>query len=585
MIQWHEWDEASLAKAKAENKPIFLSVGYFACYWCHVMEKRVYSDEAFADVLNNHFIAIKVDRDKRPDVNEIYQRARTLITKQSGWPNHVYLTPEGEPFLACGVMLPEYGRNLTQLSQDVAERWKASEAQLREAAGHIATIIRDELSVEVLEGDGTPDKSVVSIFHDYLSQHYDAEYGSFYTDPKFPHENYLLFLLSEFRHTKDESSLEMVRQSLKKMAAGAMNDAVGGGFHRYCVDKEWRAPHFEKMLYNQALLGRCYAELYVLTNKPYYRDIAQQTMDFVLRELTAPSGAFYSALDAETDGVEGAYYVWTEDELHATLAPEERDFFSKSYGLADLPVYPGHEPVDGKALYARRHLMELANEKNRSYESFRDSLNPILGKLRAARDERKRPDRDEKVIAGWNGLMIDTLARASKIFERDDYLQAALKAATHLCDSLIEDTILLRIEGAEIHGFLEDYAYFEAGLLTLYEITRDEQWLKQARKIHRTTNTVFWDAEKGGYFMTDGVENLLVRIHKGHDTGLPAANGVMLHNILRLWEITGDEKWLGRARVIMAVYEKAMKEMPADYSTMIQAMLYLHTRKTGHELS
>lgn len=585
MIKWFDWNEETLAKAKEENKPIMLSIGYFACYWCHVMEKRTYGDADLALILNSHFIPIKVDKDERPDIDEIYIRARNLITKNSGWPNHVFLTPDGLPFLACGVMLKEQGRDLAALCKEVSEKWIENEQALRDASGHVATIIRDELSSEILEGDGTPDRSVVGVFHDYLSKHYDIEHGSFYDAPKFPHENYLLFLLSEYRHRGDDSSLEMVRLSLKRMAAGAINDSVGGGFHRYCNDNQWRAPHFEKMLYNQALLGRCYAEVYQLAGREYHKDIAEQTLDFVLRELTAPSGAFYAALDAETDGVEGAHYVWTEEELQSLLTEEEQALFSKCYGLADLPEYPGHPAAPGKALYARRHLVALANEKNRSYESLRDELNPILAKLKASRDRRKRPDRDEKIIAGWNGLMIDTLARASKIFKREDYLQAALKAANHLCETLIERTILLRLEGSDIHGFLEDYAYFEAALLSLYEITHDEKWMTHARTLHRTTNTIFWDSEKGGYFMTDGTENLLVRIHKGHDTGLPAANGVMLHNILRLWEITEDEKWLARARVIMAVYQKEMKTHPVDFSTMIQAMLYLYTRKTGHELT
>lgn len=585
MIQWHEWTQETLDKAKAANKPLFLSVGYFACYWCHVMEKRTYTDAELAETLNNDFIAIKVDKDERPDIDEIYLRARNLITKKTGWPNHVFLTPDGLPFLACGVMLKEQGRDLVELAKEVSERWQDNEQALGDAAGHVASIIKEELSVEILEGDGTPDRTVATIFHDYLRMNYDAEFGNFYQEPKFPHENYLLFLLSDYRHRQEDTSLEMVTQSLKKMAAGAIYDAVGGGFHRYCTDREWRAPHFEKMLYNQALLGRCYTELHVLTNKPYHRDIAEQTIDFVLRELTAPSGAFYAGLDAETDGVEGAYYAWKEEEITALLEGDERELLSKCYGLADLPDHPGHEAVEGKAIYARQHLVALANEKSRTYESLRDSLNPVLAKLKASRDRRKRPDRDEKIIAGWNGLMIDTLARASQAFERDDYLQAAIKAASYLCDTLIEETILLRLEGSNIHGFLEDYAYFEAALLSLYEVTEDEKWLLHVHTLHRTTNEVFWDADRGGYFMTDGLENLFVRIHKGHDTGLPAANGVMLHNIIRLWEITEDEKWLGRARVIMAVYEKAMKKFPADYSTMIQAMLYLYKRKTGYELS
>lgn len=584
-MQWREWNEATLREAKESNKPIFLVVGYFACYWCHVMEKKVYATPEFAAVMEEHFIPIHVDRDERPDINEIYLHARQLITKQSGWPNHVFLTPEGEPFLACGVMLEDQGRSLPKLAQEVAQRWQESEEKLREAAGYLSGIIREDLSTEVMEGDGTPDKTVADVFLNYLQTHYDESHGGFYQEPKFPQENYLLFLLSDYRHRRNDTALEMARTSLKKLAAGAINDAVGGGFHRYCTDKEWRAPHFEKMLYNQALLARCYSELYALTGKSYHRDIAEQTIDFVLRELRAPSGVFYAALDAETDGVEGAYYVWSEEELKSLLNPQEQELFSRCYGLADLPVYPGHPAAEGKALHARRHLVELANEKNRSYESLRDSLNPILAKLKVARDDRQRPQRDEKIIAGWNGLMIDALVRAARIFERDDYREAAEKAAQHLCDSLIEDTILMRVEGSGIHGYLEDYAYLESGLLSLYELTRNETWLKQARKLHRTVNQVFWDAEGGGFYTTDGTEKLIVRIHKGVDSALPAANGVMLHNILRLWEITEDEKWLGRARVIMAVYDKAMKQMPADFSTMIQAMLYLHNRKTGHELS
>jgi uncharacterized protein YyaL (SSP411 family) len=587
MIQWHKWSSETLELAKQQNKPIFLSIGYFACYWCHVMEKEVYQgDKRLAAILNEAFIPIKVDRDERPDVNEIYQRARKLITKQSGWPNHVFLTPEGEPFLACGVMLPAQNRDLPELCVEVANRWQASETQLREAAGHITAIIRDELSTELTDSDGTPDREVVHIFHDYLKSHYDAKYGNFYAAPKFPHENYLLFLLSEYRHHQHEnSSLEMVRESLKKMAAGALNDAVGGGFHRYCIDSEWRAPHFEKMLYNQALLSRCYAELYAITGKPYHRDIAEQTFDFVLNELTSPDGAFYASLDAETDGVEGAYYVWNEGELQEALDTKEQELFRKCYGLTDLPVNPGHAPVEGKALYARNHLIALANEKNRSYESLRDSLSPIFAKLKVIRDQRKRPDRDEKVIAGWNGLMIDSLARAARIFDREDYLGAASKAAQYLCDHLMEDSFLKRIEGKDIHAFLEDYAYFEAALLTLYEITHEQKWLDKAKWLQEAVDRIFWDPQHGGYFMTDGSEALFVRIHKGYDTGLPAANGVMLHNILRLWEITENELWLGRARVIMAVYEQAMKQLPADFSTMIQAMLYLYQRKTEAALS
>ena len=584
MIQWREWSDDVLAEAKQQNKPIFLSVGYFACYWCHVMEKQSYQDEAFAKIVNASFIPVKVDKDVRPEIDMIYQRARELITRSAGWPNHLFLTPEGLPFFAAGVMLPGKERAPARMVEEVAQRWQQAEPQLREAAAHISAVIAQELSAAVMEGDGTPHKEVAPQFLQYLQNVYDDEAKGFYQEPKFPHENYILFLLAYYRHLKDDSALEMAAHSLKHMAAGALNDAVGGGFHRYCSDREWSVPHFEKMLYTQALMGRCYAELHALTGKPYHADIAMQSFDFVLRELRAPSGVFYAGVDAETSGVEGAYYVWTEEELQAVLEPAETELLSKCYGLADLPHHPGHPPVEGKAIYARQHLMALANEKNRSYENLRDELQPILLKLRAVREARERPDIDMKIIAGWNGLMIDALARASQILQRPDYLEAALKAAEHLCDTMLEETLLLRLEGSKTHGFLEDYAYVEAAFLTLHEITGVEHWLRKAQNLQYSVDGMFWDNEKGGYFMTDGLEGLLVRVHKGHDTGLPAANGVMLHNLLRLWEDTEQEVWLARARMIMGTYERDMKEMPADYSTMIQAMLYLYARRTGAEV-
>lgn len=575
-VKWRDWSPATLEEAQAQNKPIFLTVGYFACYWCHVMEEKVYEDTVFSDYINEHMIPIYVDKDERPDINEIYMSARQLITKQSGWPNHVFLTPDALPFMAAGVLQPERENNLLSLSKNVMEKWHQAEPQLKEAGKQISAIIYNEMAKGTIESDGTPNRKVAQVFDEYLEQHYDTEFGGFYSEPKFSQENYLLFLLSDFRHRNVDSALEMANSTLKHMAAGAIYDRVGGGFHRYCIDRQWRSPHFEKMLYNQALLSRCYSELSVLTNKPYHRDIATETLDFVIAEMKNEQGLFISAIDAETQGVEGLSYLWEEEQILKLLDKKEAELFAKCYQLEEMPTLPGHPPVEGKVLRARRHLVELANEKNRSYESLKEALKPILAKLKKARDARPQPQKDTKVIAGWNGLMIDSLARASALFDRADYLEIAVKAANTLCESMIEDTLLLRVRNSKIHGFLEDYAYVEAALLSLYKVTNESQWLDLAKKLQLTVDGIFWDGAKGGYFITDGAENLIVRIHKGHDSGLPAASGVMLHNLLRLWEITEDETWLARSRVIMAVYEKDMLEFPADYSTMVQAMLYLY---------
>jgi hypothetical protein len=579
-IQWHDWSDATFEKAKAENKPIFLSVGYFTCFWCHVMENRVYKNPLLAKTINDHFIPIKVDRDERPDIDEIYMRARLLITKHNGWPNHVFLTPEAEPFLAAGVLLDKEGSSpLHSIASQVFTQWNENETAVRDAARQIAAVVIEEFAQGVEEGESMPDGAAADHFYDYLEQQYDHDAGGFYASPKFPHENYLLFLLSYHRQTNHQHALDMVAQSLKKMAAGSIHDMVGGGFHRYTNDREWQIPHFEKMLYSQALTGRALIELYEQTRLPYHEDIARSTLDFVLRELIAPNGAFYSAIDAETDGVEGAFYVWQEEELQNLLRSEEQEIFARCFGLADLPSQPGHPAPEGAALYARQHLMALANEKRRSYEQLRDSLAPILKRLYTLREERSKPDIDIKIISGWNGLMIDTLARAGHALEEPRYTEAAIRAAETILQELrIDGGFLARCQKEEEtlgHAHLRDYAYMEAGLISLYETTHDSQWRDEAIALNEQVDQLFWDRSGGGYYVTDGTENLIVRIHRGHDEGLPAASGIMLHNLTRLYEITQDDRWLDRAKTIARVYQKRMLEVPEDYATMLQALLRL----------
>lgn len=580
-INWHNWDEEALQRAQAQNKPIFLSVGYFSCFWCHVMEHQVYTDPALVKAINDHFVAIKVDREDRPDIDEIYMYARQLITQHSGWPNHAFLTPEGHPFMATGVMLGKPGKkSLAEVAEEIYGRWQDNEAAIRQAAQQIADIVRAEFAPGMAEGDGTPDKTVADAFFHYLQQHYDGELGGFYAEPKFPHESYILFLLAYYRRCNSDEALAIAAQSLKKMAAGGIYDHVGGGFHRYTVDREWRVPHFEKMLYSQALLAQCYTELYEQTGKPYHRDIAVETIEFVLHDLRTAEGAFYSAMDAETGGIEGACYVWQENDIKELFSPKEQELFAKCYGLVEVPPQPGHPDPNGSVIYARQHLMALANEKNRSYESLHAELRPLLDRLHETRRKRKKPDVDNRVITGWNGLMIAALAKAGQILERRDYVEAAVKAANFILKTMQHrEGYLIRCwrDGkAYGHAHLRDYAYLESALLSLYDVTGDDQWLEQAKALHRRADSLFWDVQEGGYFVTDGQEKLIVRIHRGHDTGLPSAGGYMLHNLMRLYDITEDEGWLARARMITAVYNAKMKQMPADYATMLQALLYLY---------
>lgn len=583
LIHWQHWDDATLAHAKAENKPIFLSIGYFSCYWCHAMDHQVYSEPALAEVLNRDFIPIKIDKDERPDLDEIYMLARQLVTGHSGWPNHVFLTPEANPFLATGVMMRKAGtgKSLQDMVVEVSKKWGENQPAIIQASQQIAKVLQEELSMtDASSSFVKPDKTVTDNFFKYLQENYDAEHGGFYSSPKFAHENYLLFLLADYRYRKDMGALEMAAQSLKKMAAGGIYDHIGGGFHRYTEDREWNVPHFEKMLTTQALQARCLVELYEISGKAYHKNLTTQTLDFVLRELRDPKGGFYSALDAETDGVEGAYYVWQEHELQKLLNQRQRELFAKCYRLLDIPQQPGHPAVLGGALRARQHLVALANEKNRSYESLHEELVPIFATILEARSQRQRPERDEKIITAWNGLMIETLAEAGRILERADYLQAAKEAAEFIWKELrLDGGFIARFwhaGKASDHGYLEDYAYLESAFISLYESTQDKSWLDKAMALHSKTDELFWDAAKGGYFITDGKENLLVRIHRAHDNGLPSASGEMLHNTLRLYDLTADEQWLGKAHVMIETYQHAMQKTPQDYSTMLQAMLYLY---------
>lgn len=582
-IKWHKWSEIALASAQKQNKPIFLSVGYFTCYWCHVMEQKVYTHPDFVEAMNQNYICIKIDKDERPDLDEIYMMARQLITGHSGWPNHVFLTPSGDPFLAAGVLTRTSGEGKTLLSvaNEVTKKWQENSHNITDAAQKVAEVVRAELSnAGTAKNDSVPDKSVTEDFFNYLKKHYDAEHGGFYHKPKFPHENYLLFLLADYRYRQDNEALEMASLSLKKMAAGGIYDHIGGGFHRYTEDRTWSVPHFEKMLYTQALQARCLVELYDAMGKSYHRDLACETIDFVLRELAAPEGVFYSAIDAETDGVEGAYYVWTEQQLKDALEPKQAELFAKCYQLSEIPTLEGHAKVEGSVLRARQNLVAMANEKNRSYESLHADLIPIFAKLREVRSQRKRPEIDTKIITAWNALMVETLAEASKITAQPRYRDAAETAAEFIWTRMrLDDGCLAREwKNGKVfeHGYLEDYAYTISAMLTLYEVGADKKWLDRAIELHRFTDELFWDDKEGGYFITDGKEKLLVRIHRAHDNGLPSASGEMLHNLMRLHDATNDELWLGKARLMMATYHTQMAQSPQDYSTMLQAILTLY---------
>jgi uncharacterized protein YyaL (SSP411 family) len=439
-VFWYPWGEEAIARARTENKPILLSIGYSTCYWCHVMEREVFMNVSIAAQMNEHFINVKVDREEHPELDEIYMVARQMMTREGGWPNNIFLTPDLKPFFAGGTFPPADmpGRSgFPRLLEWLHHAWTTQNAELQKAAEEITQAITGYLNYVPKETAAPNVAELAGKLFTSLKQHHDASAGGFFQAPKFPHENYLGFLVAYHELTGDKEALDILTLSLRKMAAGGIYDQVGCGFHRYAVDKEWYVPHFEKMLYNQSQLARVYTDAARLTSNPWLADIAKSILDFVMGPLTDGGGAFYAAIDAETDGVEGAYYAWSAEELEKLLKPEEARFLMDFFALADIPKFPGHKHADGQALIARKPLDEAAREKNMPYIQVAAMVGYVMNKLLNARNLRKAPGLDNKIIVGWNGLMIDAFAHAAKVFDKPHYAIAARRAADLLLENFI----------------------------------------------------------------------------------------------------------------------------------------------------
>ncbi len=576
-VDWHPWGEEAFAKARKENKPILLSIGYSTCYWCHVMEREVFENPEIAKLMNDSIVSIKIDREQRPDVDEIYMTATQLMTRRGGWPNNVFVTPNLKPFYA-GTYFP--AEAFTSLIGQIHEKWTQDQPSLKAQADRLAGAI---IQIKRQENDASsatfPGQQAVEALIGHYRNYYDNRLGGFYQAPKFPNEDALLFLLDAYRLTNNSAALDMTRGTLEKMAEGGIHDHVGGGFHRYSTDAEWHIPHFEKMLYNQALLGRAYTELYALSNTPVDRAIAEGIFDFTLRQMTHKDGGFYSALDAETDAVEGAYYAWTDTELKQALDKESYAWLTKHYGLADIPDIPGHKNTDGRVLYLKQPLSEIAVAERISYEDMVKKQQEVMAALRKMRDNRKLPHLDNKIIPAWNGLMIDAFARAGETLEKPEYVKAATRASDFVLANLRKkDGTLYRTwrEGkAEIAGYFEDYAFMMQGLVSTYRVTKEEKYLHAAKDLAETAKRLFWDKEHGGYYFTDGSEQLLVRMKNAEDSAIPSGNAVMAHALLDLYEITGDAAWKQQAEALLKAFGKAIAENPRGYTHMVHALLRL----------
>ena len=564
-VDWYGWGEAAFAKAKAEGKPILLSVGYSACHWCHVMAHESFEDEATAKLMNAHFVNVKVDREERPDVDAVYMSAVQAMTGQGGWPMTVVMTPEGKPFFGGTYFPPHdhYGRpSFKRVLTSLADAWQNRREEVLESA-QSATQYLQRLSD--LEGEGELEPEILTEAVTTLMSRFDPTHGGFGAAPKFPPHSTLRFLLQ--RPSEETLSRQMVKTTLQKMALGGIYDHLAGGFARYSVDAIWLVPHFEKMLYDNAQLVQRYAEAYQLTSKPLYKQVIEETLAWVTREMTSDEGGFYSALDADSEGEEGKFYVWTEAEVDALLgddAPLAKAYFDVS----------STGNFEGKSiLNVKQPAEEVAQKFDLSLGELAERVAHIKGVLFEERETRIRPGLDDKVLTSWNGLMLAAFADAGRVLGRQDYLDIAIKNAEFVRDKLYQDGRFLHSykDGtSKITGLLEDYTYYGLGLLALYRATLDERWFLWALELADTITKHFHDAKKGGFFSTpDDGEALIVRLKNYFDSPNPGENAAAAELLLTLSRFTGNRDWETLAAETIKPMTEAMRKQPSGFGTLL----------------
>ncbi len=559
-VDWYPWGEEALAKARHEDKPIFLSVGYSSCYWCHVMERLVFSDPDIAHLMNQFFVNIKVDREERPDIDDIYMTATQLMTGHGGWPNSVFLTPDLKPFFAGTYFPPEdsHGRpGFPRVIQALHVAWQEKRQELEKQAEQIsqsiARIHTTRAVSEKAEGD-LIDKAI-----DHIEKRFDPVNGGLGTAPKFPPDHALNLLLAAYWQNPHAKHLVIVEQTLNHMALGGIRDHLGGGFHRYATDAQWRVPHFEKMLYNQALLTHNFLSAYQITNKTAYRIAAEEILDFVAREMTDSKGGFYSALDAETEAEEGAYYTWTEQDIRQTLK-KDADFFLSCYALAPMPEGLAgviYKTDTDSALSIRHHI---------DATTLHARLSPLKEKLLNARSQRTLPLLDDKIITAWNGLMIGAYARAYEVLGHSEYLKVAQKAADFIHNNLRNangDLYRIYREGQRKgEAYQEDYAFLIDGLLDLHSATHSARYLQDALSLSERMHTAFWDTLNGGYFLTRDQNEMIVRTKSFYDSALPSGNAVALHVLWKLRVLTQNPLYAQRALALTNTFAPLAENTP-----------------------
>jgi len=542
-VDWYSWCEEAFERAKKEDKPVLVSIGYSACHWCHVMERESFEDEETAKIMNENFINIKVDMEERPDIDQIYMTFVQATTGNGGWPLNVFVTPDKKPFFGGTYFPPQDRYNLPSFRRvlmAVAEAWRKNKEQLIESADEIVKQIESAIKTEVKLSE--LNTKISDVAFEKLLKFYDVKNGGFGGAPKFPPSMTLEFLMRYYKRTENKSALEIVANTCRKMASGGIYDHIGGGFHRYSVDAVWLVPHFEKMLYDNAQLARIYLHIFQITGEEFFKNKAMETLEYLRREMLSQEGGFYSTQDADSEGEEGKFFLWTFDEIEDLLGKEDAQIFCFYYGITEDGNF------EGKNILNTRYTPEEAAEILKiSTEKLLESIQKGKQILFAHRETRIKPFRDEKILLSWNGLALATFAEASRILDQPEYLQIAEKNANFLLKNFRVDGRLLHVfkDGfAKLNAYIEDYANFADGLLELFQVSGNVDYLKEAKNLVDEMIKKFWDEKDGGFFSTShDHEQLILRLKEFQDNATPSGNSVAAGVLLKLAEITSSSEY------------------------------------------
>lgn len=592
-VNWFPWGKEAFTRAREENKPIFLSIGYSTCHWCHVMAEESFENQAVAELLNRWFISIKVDREERPDIDQMYMAATQALTGSGGWPTSVFLLPDGRPFYAGTYFPPDatqFRPGFKDVLKAVHDAWEKQKEEINATAERLISVLE---SVNI-PSNSTIDKHIIQNTYENFLKKFDVQYGGFGNQPKFPRTVVPVFLLQHYVTTGDEKGKDMVLHTLSKMAAGGIYDHLGGGFHRYSVDRKWLVPHFEKMLYDQAQIANIYLDAYHITYNPYFATIARDIFSYVLRDMYNVEGGFYSAEDADSENPyspgqhsEGAFYLWSKEDLEEKLGPELSKTFIEIYGIREkgnVSRDPFNEFRGLNILHVSKNIEEAALILGKTPTEIQNQIRKSKKILFSSRQQRKRPHLDDKILTGWNGLMIGALSRGSQVLNDPELLKEAIGTATFIKNNLFDpsnNTLKRRYRNGDtaIPGQLEDYAYLVEGLLHLYQATQNPDWLDWAINLTKRQIKIFWN-EDGNYFFDSVVDpSVRVRMREAFDGSEPAGNSVAISNLLILSQLHGEPDWYNMAEEIIRSFSDSINESPTDLPLMLTGLSRIQNRK------